>query len=101
MAYLSPETADANPEDLGFLEGVPELIVEVLSPSDKHEEITEKVEMYLECGVKLVWVVDTVFQTVTVFRGDSEPALFNATQRMTGGPFLPGFEVLVADIFSR
>jgi Uma2 family endonuclease len=101
VAYISAETADANPDLERILEGIPELIVEILSPSDKHEEIAEKVTVYLECGVKLVWVVDVRFRTITVYRSDAEPQLFNIDQKLTAEPHLSGFAVPVARLFSR
>jgi Uma2 family endonuclease len=39
VAYISAETADTNPDPERMVEGVPVLIVEILSPSDKHREI--------------------------------------------------------------
>ena len=84
-----------------FVEGAPLLAVEVLSPSDSHEGTTDKIGTYLRCGVKLVWIVDPVFQTVTVFRPDTAPALFNATQEIDGGTSLPGFRVAIREFFAR
>lgn len=101
VAYISPETAAANPDLERLLEGVPVLIVEILSPSDKHQEISEKVASYLECGVKLVWVVDVRFRTVTVHRADALPQLFNVDQQLTAEPHLPGFGVQVKKLFTR
>jgi Uma2 family endonuclease len=101
VAYVSPQVADADPRDERFLDGVPVLTVEILSPSDKQDEINEKVKNYLENGVKLVWVVDPIFRTITVYRGDAEPELFNTNETIGGGPHLPGFQVAVKDVFSR
>src|SRR5215210_4325509 len=53
VAYVSPQVADADPRDERFLDGVPVLAVEILSPSDKEDEINEKVKSYIEAGVKL------------------------------------------------
>ena len=50
-----------------FYDGPPVLAVEILSPSDKHEDIVEKIRLYLEAGV-VVWVVDPDFRTVSVHR---------------------------------
>ena len=44
------------------------MIAEVLSPSDTQEEIVERVEEYLACGVPLVWIFNPYFKTVTVHR---------------------------------
>jgi Uma2 family endonuclease len=101
VAYISAETAQANPDDQAFLEGAPVLVVEILSPSDKHEEITEKVQAYLEAGVKLVWVADPAFHTITVYATDAPPQLFNETQTLDAAPHLLGFSVAVRSIFAR
>lgn len=85
--------------DTAMTEGPPVLIAEVLSPHDTQDEIEDRVEEYLSCGVPLVWVVGTRFRTVTVYRPGAEPAVVNATQTLTGDPELPGFSCPVADLF--
>lgn len=99
LAYISAELAAATPEGVWLIDGAPTLAVEILSPSNTQEEVTDKVREYLESGVALVWVVDPVFQTVQVYRPDGRPALFNADQELTGEPHLPGFRVPVARLF--
>lgn len=101
VAYISAATARDTPEDAALVEGAPVLVVEILSPSDKQEDILDKVRDYLDCGVKLIWVVEPVFRTVTVYRPDAAPVLFNADQDLSGEPHLPGFCVRVADVFSH
>lgn len=101
VAYIPAEAVDANPDEEGFLDAVPVLVVEILSPSDKHEEIVDKVENYIAAGVPIVWVVEPRFRTITVYRHDGEPQLFNVTQTVTGEPHLPGFQVAVNDVFTR
>lgn len=99
VAYASAETVARQTDETTMLDGAPLLAVEVLSPSDKQEEIDEKVEEYLATGVALVWVVNPRFRTVTVFRADAEPELFNVRQELSADPHLPGFRVAVKDIF--
>lgn len=99
VAYISAATAKANPDNAFLIDGIPILAVEILSPTDTHEGISEKVEQYLDVGVRLVWVVDPAFKTVTVYQLGAEPVLFNATQYLEGGRDLPGFRVLVAELF--
>lgn len=100
VAYLSSEQESAQSDVMTFVEGPPTLAVEILSPSDKHERITEKVDEYLDCGVALVWVVDPHFHTVTVHHRDIAPELFNENQDLTAEPHLPGFQVAVKEIFA-
>lgn len=99
VAYISPDMAASQSDQTTLLDGPPVLAVEVLSPSDKQEHIDEKVEEYLAANVALVWVVNPRFRTVTVFRGDADPELFNIRQELSAEPHLPGFRVPVKDIF--
>lgn len=101
VAYISAEMRDRVDETTFEIEGPPVLAVEILSPSDKNENIQDKVAEYLDCGVALVWVVDPKFRTVTVYRPDAEPVLFNRTQTITGEPHLPGLSIAVDLMFSR
>jgi Uma2 family endonuclease len=82
-----------------FVDGTPTLAVEILSPSDQHEAVVNKVRAYLGAGVPLVWVVDPDFQYVIVHRPDAPAALFPVGQEITAEPHLPGFRAAVSRIF--
>ncbi len=99
VAYVAAEVVARTPRSSAFFEGPPVLAVEILSPSDKQEEIAEKVEVYKETGVELIWIVDPVLQTVLVLRAGEEPELFNVRQELSGEPHLPGFREPVAEVF--
>jgi Uma2 family endonuclease len=101
VAYASAELAAREPDNTRQMEGVPTLAVEILSPSNTQEEIDEKLDLYREVRVPLVWLINPRHRTVTVFRPDAEPVLFNVTQELTAEPHLPGFRIPVAQIFSR
>ncbi|MFS8858910.1 Uma2 family endonuclease, partial [Synechococcus sp. H60.3] len=49
----------------GFLEGAPELAVEVLSASNTVEEIGGKIAEYFENGAPLVWAVSPTQRCLT------------------------------------
>jgi Uma2 family endonuclease len=98
VAYVSAEVVARAPE-AAYIEGPPVLAVEILSPSDKQEDIDEKLAVYLETGVAVVWVVNPRFRTVTAYRPDAPPVLFNDQQDLTAEPHLPGFRVAVSRVF--
>jgi Uma2 family endonuclease len=56
--------------------------------------------MYLDAGVRLVWLVDPASQTVTIFRPDAIPTKLGVDENLDGGEVLPDFAVAVAEIFS-
>jgi Uma2 family endonuclease len=98
VAVASAELVARTPKLTAFYEGPPILAVEILSPSDKHEAIVEKVRLYLEHGV-VVWVVDPDFRNVLVHRPGHPEQLFSAAQELVGDPYLPGFRANVAEFF--
>jgi len=100
VAVISAEMTALTPEDACFFEGAPILAVEILSPGDVQNDIFGKIADYLDCGVKLVWLVEPIFRTITVFRPDAEPVLLNSTQELSGEPHLPGFRMPVAAAFA-
>jgi Uma2 family endonuclease len=96
IAYISPQMAADLPDEAFLIDGAPVLAVEILSPSDVQGNIVTKVA----AGVALVWIVETVFKTVTVYRPDAPPTMFNVTQRLDGDPHLPGFAADVTEVFA-
>jgi Uma2 family endonuclease len=99
VAYVSAELRSKTTKDRKVIEGVPILAVEILSPSDVHSDVTEKVQEYLDAGVAVVWVVDPDFEVVGIFRPGQEPEFVNRSHEITGDPELPGFRVAVVELF--
>ena len=85
----------------GFFEGAPDLAVEVVSPNDRHSEVSAKVHEWLAAGCRLVWVVDPEARTVTQYRSRTEIAILTAAETLTGGDVVPGFSIAVAEIFGK
>jgi Uma2 family endonuclease len=98
-ALSTPEQAVGTKKRDSFVDGPPVLAVEVLSPYDKQKDISEMIDEYLECRVKLVWVVDPYAETVVVHRPDRKPEMFNPDHDLSGDPDLPGFRCRVAEVF--
>jgi len=83
----------------GFIDGAPNLAVEVLSPGDRPGYVRDKVAEWLEAGAEAVWVVDPTEQTVVVHLGGGEPETRHADEILRGGAVLPGFELPLAELF--
>lgn len=82
-----------------FGELIPDLAVEVLSPSDSMRELGRKIGEYFENGVPLVWIVDPERQTVTIYRSLTDTEQLTAADRITAEPVLPGFSADVRLFF--
>ena len=52
----------------------PDLAVEVVSPTDRAEELAEKIAEYFQAGVRLVWVVYPVFRLIHVYESLTKSA---------------------------
>ena len=77
----------------------PDLAVEVVSPSDVDQRIEEKVLAYLEAGTQLVWVIRSLFRTVTVYRSETEITVLTRNDTLSGEEVIEGFSCQVAELF--
>ncbi len=77
----------------------PDFAVEVVSPTDVQWRITEKVQAYLEAGTQMVWVVESVMKTVTVYRSATDIKVFTTNDTLTGEDVVPGFACQVTQFF--
>jgi Uma2 family endonuclease len=83
----------------GYLDVVPELIVEVLSTFDRWPRVLEKIVEYLDAGVKVVCIVDPDTQTAQVHTADSAPRHLTRNDDLTIPEVLPDFRCRVGDLF--
>jgi Uma2 family endonuclease len=100
IAYLDAKQVAKQPKKGKILYGPPTLAVEILSPKNEVESIEEKIRVYREFGVKLVWIVNPYSETVPAFRPKDAPEFFNAESALTAAGVLPGVRVAVAELFA-
>ena len=79
----------------GFYPGAPDLVVEVLSPSDRAVEVDGKTQQWLDAGCVQVWIVNLNRRTITIHQKAENPRVFRASDLVDGGELLPGFRVSV------
>ena len=80
---------------------IPDLAVEVLSPSNTPAEMKRKREEYLRNGVRLVWIVDPKTRTVAVYAPRRKPVVLTESDTLDGGKVLPGFTLSLAELFAE
>ena len=86
-------------QQFSYMELAPDIAIEVVSPSDRAGKVAEKVDEYLEYGVRLVWLLYPRRRSVVVHTPDRIARTLRSTKMLDGGAVLPGFAVAVADIF--
>lgn len=99
VAYYSYERVPKGPLPPGLLEVAPDLVFEVLSPSDRWSEVQSKVAEYLEVGVRAVCVVDDDKRSIHVFRNDRAMQVFKAADEFVVDDVVAGWTVPVARFF--
>jgi Uma2 family endonuclease len=80
---------------------VPDLAVEVLSPSNTKREMERKLQDYFGVGVKLVWYIDPRQRTVEIYTALNQTTRLTADQSLDGGTVLPGYQLLLAELFAE
>ena len=86
----------------GFLDGAPELAIEILSPGNTVEEIHDKLVEYFENGTRLAWVIHPIEQYILVYRSAKEPdRLLKSTDSLDGEDIVPNFSLPVVELFQK
>jgi Uma2 family endonuclease len=84
-----------------YFQTPPDLIIEIVSPRNAAREIERKVGMYLEFGVRQVWIVYPVRRQVIVHTQTEPPRTLLDHEQLTGGDILPSLSIPVSSIFDE
>ncbi len=101
VAYLSNERHERLASKRGFLDVAPDLIVEILSPTDTASDLTQKLREYFAIGTRLVWVADPEARAILAYRSLTDVREFRESDRLPGDDVLPGFVTPVAALFEE
>ena len=80
---------------------VPDLVVEILSPSNTPREISRKLAEYFGGGVRMVWVIDPRTFSADVYTSADEKTAIGETGTLDAGEVVPGFQLPLAGLFAR
>ena len=81
-----------------WIEGPPDLAVEVLSPSNRKHQIHDKVGDYQRAGTSVIWLIDPDAQCIKVYEGAAAQTL-TMTDDLMCKHVLPGSSIPVAHVF--
>ena len=85
----------------GFIQGSPDLAVEILSPSDTTESIHGKSTEYFENDTKLAWVINPEDRTVLIYHSPNPDKILTVKDTLNGEEILKGFSFPVAELFAK
>ena len=99
VSFISSVRLKGDQIDSGYLTIPPDLAIEVVSPNDFAYEVEQKVEQYLEAGIRMVWVVFPNTKTINIFHSDRSVQKLSEADTITAGDVIPGFSAPVRAIF--
>lgn len=98
VSFVSRDRLPGGQVPAGFLDCVPDLVVEVLSPEDRPREVLDKVGEYLAGGARRVWVIDPEARRAAVYRSLTEVREIPEPGSLEGEDVLPGFSCPLATV---
>lgn len=88
----------------GFPPVTPDFVMELVSPSDlknqRYEDLQNKMQEYLENGVRLGWLIEPSAKTIEIYRIGQPVEVLNNPQNISGENILPGFTLDLTEIFA-
>jgi Uma2 family endonuclease len=99
VAYYSYAKVPKGPLPRGYLQVVPEVVVEVRSEEERWKKIQRKVAEYLEAGVQVICVLDDEPPTLYLYTAEQPVRILEADEEFVIPELLPGFRVPVRRFF--
>ncbi len=97
VAFVSKNQVSVIPS--GFLDTPPELVVEIVSPSDRWQDLRDKIDEYFLVGVHTLWIVEPKTRTIMVHSSPATATKYNETQNIATSETLRGLEIAVSEVF--
>ena len=77
----------------------PDFVLELISPSDSLDELQDKMREYMNCGVRLGWLINPDAQQVEIYRQGQEKEVLDRPLTLSGENIMPGLIVDLSEIF--
>ena len=101
VIFISHAQFERRTKTRAFLDVAPELVVEILSPENRHVDMRQKVQEYLAIGVRLVLVVDPDDRTIVAHRPGGTVLRFVEGDAVPCDDVLSGFSLPVTAALER
>lgn len=86
-------------EQRGFAPIDPDFVIELMSPTDELTTLQDKMIEYINCGVKLTWLINPDEKKVEIYRNGQDKQILNNPQSLSGESILPNLIVDLTEIF--
>ena len=82
-----------------FFPGAPDLVAEVLSPSNTRSDINGRLKDFFASGTQLAWIIDPDEERAEICHSPTDRKLLGSGAFLDGEHLLPGFQFPIADLF--
>ena len=98
-AWLSPEqlAAYTPSKETWLLDFCPYFVVEIMSRNDSQASAHRKMQVYIDHGAMLGWLIDPFRRRVHIYRPNADPVVLDDPEIISGDPDLPGFNFNVRE----
>jgi Uma2 family endonuclease len=100
LAFIGKSKLPVRKSREGYVETIPDLVVEIRSKNDTRAELERKAAEYLSAGVGIVLIVDPDAKTIADHRAGAEPRVYPAHETLALDEIIPGFRLSLAECFS-
>lgn len=80
---------------------MPDLAIEIKSPTDSATKLRRKAAYYLENGSQIVWIILPEKRQIEVYTADGDLQILTEDDVLTGGELVPNFALAVTDLFNE
>ncbi|MER3403295.1 MAG: hypothetical protein C4337_08435 [Armatimonadota bacterium] len=85
---------------IDFIDGAPDLAIEIISPTERPQEVHEKLREYFDSGAQEVWLIFPDKKELHRYTGLLEVQVLREHETLTT-PLLPGFQLPIAELFEE
>jgi Uma2 family endonuclease len=99
VAFVSKSRLSQIQDDKGFVPLAPDIVGEVISPTDSFSEVQDKALAWLAAGTRLVLLVDPEARQLHALRSVENRIVLSPQDEMDAADVLPGWRFCVTDLF--
>ena len=100
MAFIQTSRLPDPDDEEGFVPVVPDLVLEIVSPSNRMNDVTDTVLTCLNAGVRMVLILQPRQCLLTVHCPGHDPHMLHATDTFDGDDVLPGISLPMSSVFN-
>jgi Uma2 family endonuclease len=101
FAFISANRVPSDENTPGYIDLAPDLVIEVISPSDRAGYVQRKMQEWIDAGVRLALAFYPDTMRIAVHEPGHVVKILGPDDEFDGGEVLPGFRCQVKDLFPR